>query len=104
MHRNYGNFSLLNEVCMRNDRQVLKRFAARLRAARITAGFDTAEGCARALGLEPHTYRSYEAANRQPPLSTLSRMCELLGVSPNDLLQPSSGRRRSGPLGDSAAA
>lgn len=64
----------------------MKAFAKRLRAARKEAGYDSAERFAHALGVEPHTYRHWERAESQPNLTILTRMCQLLNVTPNELL------------------
>ena len=64
----------------------MKTFAQRLKAAREEAGYDSAQGFAGVLGLEPHTYRKYERAQSEPTLETLVRICELLNVDANYLL------------------
>lgn len=64
----------------------MKTFGRRLRTARRAAGFTSAQKFAGLLGKEPHTYRHYERGEAEPDFDTLTRMCELLKVSPNDLL------------------
>jgi len=85
-----------------ND-QIMKTFAKRLRAARKAAGFGSAEGFAHALGAEPHTYRHYERGAAQPNLVTLTRICQLLSVTPNDLL-PLAAASKRGPRSESSAS
>lgn len=66
--------------------QVMKAFAKRLRAARKRAGYRSAEKFAQALGMEPHSYRHYERGGAEPDLTRLTRICQLLRSSPNELL------------------
>jgi transcriptional regulator with XRE-family HTH domain len=64
-------------------------FAGRLRALRIPRGFRTARSLARALGIDENRYTRYERAEVEPDLALIRRICEVLAVSPNDLLGPS---------------
>ena len=63
-----------------------KRFAQRLRAVRIPRGYRTARSFATALEIDENRYTRYERAEVEPDLDLLMRMCDLLGVTPNDLL------------------
>lgn len=75
----------------------MKVFGQRLRSARETAGFQSAAKFAGALGMQEHAYRKYERGQASPPLDTLTRICELLDITPNYLLPiASEGRRRTG--------
>ena len=74
----------------------MKTFGKRLRAARKTAGFRSAERFAHHLGVEPHTYRHYERGEVQPTLTTLTRICQLLAVTPNDLLPLAAASKKGG--------
>jgi len=85
-----------------ND-QIMKTFAKRLRAARKAAGYTSAEQFAHALGAEPHTYRHYERGAAQPNLVTLTRMCQLLKVTPNDLLPLAAAKGGRNPTESSAS-
>ena len=67
-------------------KQVMHAFAERLRTARIEAGYAHAKDFAEALGVEPPTYRYWERGQAAPDLTTLTRICRLLKVEPNDLL------------------
>jgi len=67
-------------------KQVMHSFAERLRSARIEAGYAHAKDFAEALGVEPPTYRYWERGQAAPDLTTLTRICRLLKVEPNDLL------------------
>lgn len=83
----------------RSDRKmrIMKMFGQRLRSARETAGFASAAKFAGALGMHEHAYRKYERGEASPPLDTITRICELLDVTPNYLLPiASEGRNRSG--------
>ena len=71
----------------------MKTFAQRLKSARENAGYDSAQGFAGVLGMEPHTYRKYERAQSEPTLETLVRICELLNVDANYLL-PATSRKQ----------
>lgn len=66
--------------------QIMSNFGKRLRKAREAAGYASAQQFAGVLGIEPHTYRHYERGEREPNLELLARICELLSVTPNDLL------------------
>ncbi len=66
--------------------QIMRTFGKTLKTARKRAGYDSAASFANVLGKEPHTYRYWERGEAQPDLETLVRICELLGITPNDLL------------------
>lgn len=66
--------------------QIMSHFGKRLRKAREAAGYGSAQQFAGVLGVEPHTYRHYERGEREPNLELLARICEILSVTPNDLL------------------
>lgn len=85
-----------------ND-QIMKTFAKRLKAARKAAGYGSAEQFAHALGAEPHTYRHYERGGAHPNLVMLTRMCQLLSVTPNDLL-PMAAASKKGSQRESSAS
>lgn len=70
----------------RLDEQVKKALAKRLRKARKDAGFRFAKELADALDLPEHTYRTYERGEHMPDLTTLTRICKLLNVEPNEML------------------
>jgi transcriptional regulator with XRE-family HTH domain len=65
---------------------ILKTFGKRLKAARSRAGYESAQSFAHVLGIEPPAYRKYERGAAEPNFETLTRICELLHVTPNDLL------------------
>lgn len=65
---------------------ILKTFGKRLKAARIRAGYESAQSFAHVLGIEPPAYRKYERGAAEPNFETLTRICELLNITPNDLL------------------
>ncbi len=87
-----------------ND-QIMKTFAKKLKAARKAGGYRSAEQFAHALGVVPHTYRHYERGFAQPNLTTLTRICQLLEIGPNDLLPlaASYGRGGGGKKGGAAS-
>lgn len=80
----------------RFETQVKKALGKRLKAAREAAGFKHANDFAQTLGQEGHTYRSWERGQYAPDLPTLTRICQLLNVEPNDLL-PLAVKRRQDP-------
>lgn len=65
---------------------ILRTFGKRLKSAREKAGYESAQRFAHMLGLEPPTYRKYERGEAEPNFETLTRMCELLKITPNQLL------------------
>lgn len=67
-------------------RQIMTTFGKQLKRAREAAGYQSAQQFAHVLGKEPHAYRKYERGQSQPDLETLVRICELLNITPNDLL------------------
>jgi transcriptional regulator with XRE-family HTH domain len=71
----------------------MKVFSKRLKDARIKADYASAAQFAGVLGMEPHTYRKYERGQSEPNLETLTRICELLDVTPNYLLPVAAGQR-----------
>jgi transcriptional regulator with XRE-family HTH domain len=66
--------------------QARARFAAQLRRLRVQKGFSTAREFARAIGIEENRYTRYERAEVEPSLTLIHKMCETLGVAPNELL------------------
>jgi transcriptional regulator with XRE-family HTH domain len=65
---------------------IMKTFGTRLKQARSNAGYRSAQQFAGVLALEAHTYRKYERGQAEPNYETLTRICALLDVTPNDLL------------------
>lgn len=63
-------------------------FARRLRALRVPRGFATARAFALALGIDENRYTRYERAEVEPDLALIRHICEVLGVTPNELLGP----------------
>ena len=49
-------------------------------------GFQRARYFAESLGIEENRYTRYERAEVEPNLTLLHKMCEMLGVTPNELL------------------
>ncbi len=72
--------------------QIRAIFAKRLKALRIPRGFSTARSFANALDIDENRYTRYERAEVEPDLSLLVKMCSLLSVTPNDLLDTSASR------------
>ena len=70
-------------------------FGERLRTAREEAGFKSAAQFARVLGIEEHAYRKYERGQAECTFETLSRICDLLGITPNYLF-PHAGKNAAG--------
>lgn len=80
----------------RFDVEVKKALAKRLRSAREKAGFRFQKEFASALGIEAHTYRTWERGEHLPDVVTLTRICKLLDIEPNDLL-PLALKKRAPP-------
>lgn len=70
----------------RFEELVKKALAKRLKTARIAAGYRFANEFARILRVEEHTYRSWERGQHLPDIPTMTRICRLLKVAPNDLM------------------
>src|SRR5467141_1166877 len=74
-------------------------FAQRIRERARELGLSDAE-VARRAGLSERRYGYYSTGEREPNLATLTRICEVLAATPNDLLltegkpPPQSGRDR----------
>ena len=76
--------------------QIMKTFANRLKKAREKAGYKSAQGFANAIGVTPHAYRKYERGASEPNFDTLTRICEILQLTPNQLLpQAAKGAKRT---------
>ena len=75
----------------------MRDFGERLRRARIDAGYEHASDFASALGVEAATYRYWERGQSAPHLLTLTRICHLLRLEPNDLLMSQSRRPHDAP-------
>ena len=67
---------------------VKRVLGSRLRAARVRAGFKSAQQFAHRLGLEPGTYRCYERGQAEPSLANLVRICAELDITIDHLLPP----------------
>ena len=78
-------------------------FAKRLKALRIPRGFSTARSFANALEIDENRYTRYERAEVEPDLSLLVKMCSLLEVTPNDLLDTSVGSHLAPGVSDSTS-
>jgi transcriptional regulator with XRE-family HTH domain len=82
--------------------QIMRRFATRLKAARESAGFTSAQQFADWAGLNPHAYRKYErvpdkaSTTPQPKFDALVRICEMLKISVSDLLPTETEIREAG--------
>lgn len=70
---------------------IMKTFGKRLKEARERAGYPSAQQFAGLIGKEPHTYRHYERGDAEPDFGTLTTICQLLKITPNDLLPLASG-------------
>jgi transcriptional regulator with XRE-family HTH domain len=66
--------------------QVRLQFAKRLKNMRIEGGFQRARYFAKSLGIEENRYTRYERAEVEPSLTLIHKICEILRVSPNELL------------------
>src|SRR5262245_66083095 len=66
--------------------EVRSQFAKRLKSMRVQSGFERARYFAKALGIEENRYTRYERAEVEPSLTLIHKICELLRVSPNELL------------------
>jgi len=63
-----------------------REFAKRLRELRVPRGFRTARSLARALNIDENRYTRYERAEVEPDLTMIRRICEILDITPDDLL------------------
>ena len=59
--------------------------ANQLRRLGVDRGISNAE-VARRCGIEERTYANYCTGKREPDLETILRICQKMGVTPNDLL------------------
>jgi transcriptional regulator with XRE-family HTH domain len=66
--------------------EVRAQFAKRLKAMRMQNGFQRARYFAKSLGIEENRYTRYERAEVEPSLTLIHKICEVLRVSPNELL------------------
>ena len=72
-------------------------FAARLQAARITAGYKTAKDAAAALEMpEAETYRRWERGETEPGIYMLRKITETFGCSEGFLIAGKSNGRTTG--------
>src|SRR5262245_31138787 len=66
--------------------EVRSQFAKRLKTMRAQGGFERARYFAKALGIEENRYTRYERAEVEPSLTLIHKMCDVLSVTPNELL------------------
>jgi transcriptional regulator with XRE-family HTH domain len=82
-------------------------FSTHLRELRVPRGYRTARSFARALGIDENRYTRYERAEVEPDLDMIRRICQLLAVTPNDLLgvpSPTLGLDGGAVVADTGAA
>ena len=72
--------------------RLMHAFGRRLRAARITAGYEEATDFASDLGLEPPRYRKYERGESMPPLDVLAAIVRTTGRSLDWLMLGQDGK------------
>ena len=72
-------------------RQQFDAVGERLVLLRLSLGYKKAVDFARALGLEPHTYRMYERSANMPTHEALGRIKELTGASTDWVLYGDTG-------------
>lgn len=77
-----------------------KSFALRLAACRVAAGYETAEGFANHIKIEPHRYRRYERGEVEPPFEVLVLIADALEKSIDFLIRGSDGQSRNQTLGE----
>jgi transcriptional regulator with XRE-family HTH domain len=77
--------------------EVRSQFAKRLKTMRMHSGFERARYFAKALGIEENRYTRYERAEVEPSLTLIHKICEVLQVSPNELLGFAEARAVAGP-------
>jgi transcriptional regulator with XRE-family HTH domain len=77
--------------------EVRSQFAKRLKAMRVQAGFPRARYFAKSLGIEENRYTRYERAEVEPSLTLIHKICEVLRISPNELLGFDDFRPLNGP-------
>lgn len=63
---------------------------ARLKAARLAAGYRKARHFASVLDIRENTYSRYERGESTPAYETLQHICSVLGIGAGDLLDPPS--------------
>lgn len=76
-------------------RRVLEIFGERLKIARERSGYRSASQFANAIGIEPHTYRTYERGESDPKHDTIIKICQSLKIRPNYLLPVAAGDKES---------
>lgn len=84
--------------------QVRSEFAKRLKVIRTQRGFPRARYFASTLGIEENRYTRYERAEVEPSLTLIHKMCETLGITPNELLGFEAVRPRESQPGFSEAS
>jgi transcriptional regulator with XRE-family HTH domain len=65
---------------------VRAQFAQRLKNIRAQRGFGRARHFAKSLGIEENRYTRYERAEVEPSLTLIHKICDTLGITPNQLL------------------
>lgn len=68
-------------MVQRKPTRAQREFAARLRAVRITAGFETADAFAEVLGIEAARYRRWERAEVEPNIESFQQIANITGYS-----------------------
>lgn len=80
----------------------MELFSERLRERAAELALSAAE-VARRAGLSERRYSYYASGAREPDLTTLVRICEVLAVTPNELLLPGSSKPEESKRGRSMA-
>jgi transcriptional regulator with XRE-family HTH domain len=87
----------------RFEDQVKKALAKRLKRARQDAGYRFAGEFAHVLKVEEHTYRAWERGTHLPDIPTMTRICKLLNVEPNELMPLAIKRQPNGNQGPTSS-
>jgi transcriptional regulator with XRE-family HTH domain len=71
---------------MTEDKEQLERYGKRLRKARLAKGLTQLE-LANKAGVSVNHYALVERGKKNPSVTTLSSIVEVLGLTPNDILK-----------------
>ncbi len=77
-----------------NKQTIRNQFAKRLRELRVPRGFASARSLARALEIDENRYTRYERAEVEPDLFMIRKICQILDVTPCDLLGAAEKNRK----------
>lgn len=83
------------------SKEFKREISVKIAGARMLAGYRYARDFSKEIGIEEGTYQRWERGETMPSIEELLKICDLCGLTPNDILLPRNGRQLKLPKSDS---